>query len=198
MDQKISKPPAPGLILMGLKHSGKTTLGKLLAGGNRLFLDLDDLILKVYRELPGDEGFPPPSGSPTVRDIYRRSGELFRRCETLAAREAAEIMEGRPAVLALGGGTIENSQAMLALEKNPGSGEVLFIYLETDEASLFKRIKAEGIPPFLNSQNPEKSFSALYRRRAALCGKKADLTINLSGLSLEQSFKALLQSLGEF
>jgi shikimate kinase len=194
-----SSPPV-SFIFLGLKHSGKTSLGQLLAKDRNLpFVDLDEVLLEVHRELALEENGAP---APTVREIYRRSPELFRRCETLAARQTAQRMKKQSLVLAAGGGSMDNAQAMAAWDTeelqvaglNKDGPEVLFIYLKTGEAELFERITREGIPPFLepdNQSDPQKVFAELYKRRSQICEEKADLTINMDGLSLHEGYMAL-------
>jgi len=77
------------IILSGIKHSGKSTVGWALASQLGLyFADLDDLILRDA------DGFD------SVRDIYR-----------------IQANEGKDFVLSLGGGTIENQAALELLNR---------------------------------------------------------------------------------
>src|SRR6056297_2227080 len=142
-------PARQNLYLAGLKHCGKTTLGKLIAARtDREFYDLDELLLEVAAG----------QGYSSVREIYRTAGrEKFQEYEAAAARKAPLSA----AILSLGGGTIENPSAYEAL-KLGGS----LIYLQVEEAVLFKRIERGGLPPFLIGDRPAAElFHELYIRR---------------------------------
>jgi shikimate kinase len=157
---------------MGMKHCGKTTLGRMLAEREgRVFIDLDGYAEALVSR---QRGCPL-----TLREIYRDEGrEAFQalEAESLACLMADYPEDGRRAVLALGGGTIENPEALAAF-----TGSCLFIYLEEDEDVLFRRIQASGIPPFLAGDDPRGAFHLLYEKRTALYRGKADLTIHTGG-----------------
>lgn len=89
------------LFLYGPPGSGKSTLGKLLAGRLDLpFLDLDRIV-------QNDAGMP-------VRQIFETEGEAgFRRRE----KEALEIASSRDrAVIALGGGSLLDAESRALVE----------------------------------------------------------------------------------
>ncbi|HUX50062.1 MAG TPA: shikimate kinase [Spirochaetia bacterium] len=182
------------VYLMGMKHSGKSTLGSLLASKWEVrFVDLDDWM--VTRFLAA-HGLPEDEPSPGIRNIYRSLGAVgFRRLEADAARAlASELDESREsAVIALGGGTIENEEAMDALATRG-----TFVYLEEDAELLFKRIERGGIPPFLAGNDPHAIFLGLYAIRTALYRQKASIAVPLAGLPVEAAFNRLQQHLEEY
>mgnify|MGYP006302541969 CR=1 FL=1 len=119
------------LLFMGMKHCGKTTLGRRLASEWGLpFFDLDDVIVALYRK---ESGIPKQDLS--IRDVYRKTGKAgFQRLEAAGAeyiisnKATPDVPVHRTGVhrtgteeplkgaligiCALGGGTIENSAAM--------------------------------------------------------------------------------------
>lgn len=172
-------------ILMGIKHSGKSALGRLLAEkyGSE-FTDLDDVIRMVYTD---------PAIS--IREIYRRVGkEGFMDLEVEAARRIADSIGSvsQPRVVALGGGTIENRKAMQVL-KPIGP----LVYLQEAEEILFKRVIKKGIPPFLSESDPESGFHTLYQKRHPLYLQAADLVVLKNGTSVPQAFETLVKALQE-
>lgn len=168
-----------GLILMGLKHCGKSSLGSRLAEALALpFYDLDDLILEDISS----------AGYTSVRELYRTAGRSkFQEYELSAAKKLARIMDTAAVVAALGGGTIENREALELL-----SSRAPLLYLQVEEDELFRRISASGIPPFLEGERtPEELFSELYARRAGLYESSADAVVCLPVQPLEKNFRRL-------
>jgi shikimate kinase len=170
------------IILMGMKHCGKTTLGRMLARlRGEAFIDLDEFA----------EGFASRrEGRPlTMREVYRAGGkEAFQALEAEALRKIAADFSGKKSalVLALGGGTIENSSGLAALGR-----EGVFVFLDQDEDVLFARIAASGIPPFLAGDDPRAAFHRVYETRTALYREKADLTVNMRGKNPEEALDDL-------
>lgn len=110
------------VILIGYRGSGKTTVGKKLAG--RLwqkFVDTDELIVK--------------SAGKSIKEIFEQEGEpRFRDLETIALQSACGMQDH---VIALGGGAIlreENRQIIKS------SGRKV-IYLRCKPEILWQRIQ---------------------------------------------------------
>jgi shikimate kinase len=93
------------VFLVGFMGAGKTSVGRVLARRLRWrFVDLDERIEMRERR--------------TIAEIFAGSGEdAFRQLETAVLRELlAELRDGLPAVVALGGGVParEENSALLA------------------------------------------------------------------------------------
>jgi len=155
------------IILSGIKHSGKSTVGWALASQLGLyFADLDDLILRDA------DGFD------SVRDIYRiLGGDGFKEKEAGSLDHFLQANEGKDFVLSLGGGTIENQAALELLNRE----DVSTYYLDADEKALFNRIARGGIPPFLEGENPKEKFGILYEKRSELYRNWASVIIDTRG-----------------
>ena len=175
--------PKGFIFVTGIKHCGKSSVGKLLAEEWGVpFFDLDDLTEKACADETGS--------ILSCRDIYREYGkQSFLRYETAAARRLEELAgPGIEAVAALGGGTIENDEAISVLESFG-----LFVLLDADPEELFARIKRGGIPPFLHSGTGDSrgetgrekdiyaGFLELYTRRMKLYRRVADIIIDTRG-----------------
>jgi shikimate kinase len=173
------------LIFMGLKHSGKSLLGKLTAKELGFsFEDLDALIMEKAE----------PEGYPDIRGLYRRVGlPGFQRRETAALRFFFRKKTESDIILSLGGGTVENSAAMEIL-----SPLGLLVYLSVDEEVLYSRIIGGGLPPFLEGEKePRQMFHELYLKRSGLCRAYADTEIALPDQPPTENVKLILSFLKE-
>lgn len=175
-------PDTHTILLLGMKHSGKSTLGKRLA--SRLgveFNDLDELIEELYD----------PSGGTSCREIFKSRGvEFFSELEARAARQLAELARTRPTVAALGGGTIENPEAMNVL-KEAG----IRVYLKDSFDRVYERVMRNGLPAFLSGENPRGDFLRLFEKRTALYEAQADLIVDVTGMGVDEAFRLLLDCL---
>lgn len=156
------------IILSGIKHSGKSTVGWNLS--SRLgvyFADLDDLILRDAKEFQ------------SVREIYRKLGkEGFMKLEKKSLAHFLKANRRKSFILSLGGGIIENTEAIQLLN---GKGKVCFLDAESDD--LYKRIIKGGIPPFLEGDDPLSAFNKMYKRRTELYNHWAEFVIDTRGLT---------------
>jgi shikimate kinase len=168
------------LVLSGIKHCGKTTLGNMLADRKGCaWYDLDRLVLNT----------PAANHYPTVRDLFIAEGvERLRELEIEAVRGILRRFNPgtKQAVISLGGGTIENEEAMSLLRQE---GSVVYLYLP--EELLYGRIMAGGRPPFLSEETPREDFHEIYLKRDALNRELADLVIDLNEATPEENLQLI-------
>ncbi len=141
------------IVLGGVKHSGKTTLGRLLAAHFGVeFADADQWIEERYERQSGEKQ--------SCRELYRRLGEEgFRRFE---AETLAEASAGETRVLALGGGVLSNPFLAPGRLAELGLGVALFI----PPRLAYERIRKNGLPPFLEkAADPWQEFQRLHAER---------------------------------
>jgi shikimate kinase len=144
------------IVLVGFMGAGKTTIGNLLAARLGLpFIDSDQVI--EHR-----------AGRP-VRQIFAEYGEpAFRALEH---QVIAELLDGPPAVLALGGGAAEH----------PGTRDRLacaqVIYLQVGYAQALRRVGGDQGRPLL----ARPDLAALYERRLGVYAGLAALTVRTDG-----------------
>lgn len=173
------------LIFMGLKHSGKTSLGVMTAKELGFeFKDLDHLIMETAEK----EGYS------SIRELYRSVGiERFQNYESSALQRLFASPTAKPLLLSLGGGTVENPSALQILRKSS-----FLVYLSVEEEVLFRRIEAGGIPPFLEGDKPPRGmFHELFLRRDPLYRRSADLIIELQDLSVQSNVRGIISRLKE-
>jgi len=163
-----------GCALIGMKHCGKTTVGRRLAELNGLgFQDLDLLLQECYAHAHQLHQ------APSVREIYRNLGRTtFQEYEQRAVTRLEQLLDsaGKPLVVACGGGLGENPNAMARLVSR-----CVVVYLDEDPDVLYTRVAAGGIPPFLDANNPRAAFKSLWRKRDPLYRRYADRVVTLRG-----------------
>jgi shikimate kinase len=149
------------IYLVGLMGSGKTAVGKRLAGLlGKGFVDTD---AEIEKRTGVD-----------IRFIFEKEGEArFRERE----REVVADLAARDdVVLATGGGVVldpENRQRLAT------TGTV--VYLKTSIEALLQRTKASRHRPLLMNEDPRAVFERLMAVRQPLYEEIADLTIDTTG-----------------
>lgn len=180
-------------IFMGLKHSGKSSLARMASHEFGLeSIDIDDRIAEI-----GRIKFPEVSeindNASCVRALYHHAGKSgFQEIETQAA---SQIVENTDSVrfLALGGGTMENPEAMAILSNH---GVILF--LDVPSELLYKRIIRGGIPAFLDPQRPEEHFHEIYEKRRKLSLSYAQFPLDVGARTMDDVFISIKPIIKEF
>jgi shikimate kinase len=166
------------IILIGMKSSGKTTIGKILARKLNLpFTDMDAEIERRHAEQKGE--------TLRFREIFTKyGGEYFRALETAALRALA-AEGGKPGaevrslelVLATGGG-LPLAEENRALLKRMG----IIVFLDVAEDVLLARITSRGIPAFFPyPDDPAKSLAELLAARRPIYRALAHITVECYG-----------------
>ncbi len=133
------------IILIGFKHVGKTTLGRMLAQRlGQIFYDLDELITQKTGKTP--------------RELHTKNPTEFRKIERQVLEEFLQTQsEG---VLAVGGG------ASCARTENH-----TFIHIKADSEIVWQRIQESGSKLFSTHEDFEKTWAErapIYEERATL------------------------------
>jgi shikimate kinase len=155
------------IILIGMKSSGKTTTGKMLAHKlDRRFVDMDTEIERLHYDRE-KERLP-------FRNIFQTYGSLYFRClETAALALLASRLHEESSILATGGGLPLAEENRLILKR---MGTIVFLDVRQDV--LLGRIVARGIPPFFRyPDDPQKSLAELVDARRPIYMNLADLTL---------------------
>ncbi|MGL1890435.1 MAG: hypothetical protein OCD02_02360 [Spirochaetaceae bacterium] len=144
--------------IIGVKHCGKSSVGKDLAHSLNLpFYDLDEIIEK--------------SVNMSVRDFYKKEGkDSFQKQETNAILFLQKQLTGY--ICATGGGICDNGDAYKILEQTDN------IYLNTSFETVYDRIIKNGIPAFLKSDDPKAEFNRLFLTRTKLYKNLSTIEIN--------------------
>ena len=185
------KTPARSIILCGIKHCGKSTLGKMLAAALDLdFYDTDDLIYEqtgmdaraIYKS-QGKDAFMAAElkACEYLRDTLQAEesqaqeaaafGQPKNRGASDNSSQAQEAAAAKPkrAVIATGGGICQNEPAIAILKK---LGTI--VYLEVPEITAAGRIVREArflpdgtiqnLPAYIANKNPagQKEVRAIF------------------------------------
>ncbi len=156
------------IILGGVKHSGKSTQGKMLAMMRSLsFVDTDEYLEALHAERTGKEQ--------RCREIYQEyGGDYFRKLEAEALEQIARD-DDEDKVIAIGGGTADNPYIPDDFWDDFG----VFIFLDVAPQVAFDRIVEMGLPPFLDPAEPYADFLKIYRRRRERYLELADYVLEI-------------------
>ncbi len=163
------------VALLGFMGTGKTAVGKALAGRLcRDFIELDAVIERL-----AGKGIP---------DIFAQDGEIrFRELEIEATRQLA----GRQnAVIACGGGVVLNRINIDRLKK-----ECVLVLLTASPGAILKRVSRDtGSRPLLPTPNRE-SIAGLLAFRRPFYERAADFAVNTSRLTVDGVVDAIVSGL---
>lgn len=157
------------IVLIGMRGSGKSTIGRQLA--RRLSLKYIDTDRKIEIE----------SGIKIPQMIAEHGWEYFRRLEKEMCRKMAE-REGT--VIATGGGVVLDPENISALKTN---GTVVLLMVEPEV--LVRRLTHSQGPkrPSLTGKAPPDETRAIWEQRQPLYQKAADLIVGPPDQSLSDA-----------
>lgn len=153
-------------LLIGPMGAGKSTVGEALAQELHLpFIDTDRLI-----EIDQQK---------SVSDIFVEDGEShFRLVEESIVIDALRDHEG---VIALGGGAITSALSQAAIKRTPA----IKIFLDISLSAVSPRVGFDSARPLL-MVNPRQKWLELMEARRPIYEELADITIDVSGLSITE------------
>lgn len=184
------------IILMGIKHCGKSTQGRIISKKLSVpFFDTDDVIFEMTGKTP--------------RQIYTELGnEGFQEAEEKACSFLLEKINSsaeKNAVIATGGGICGNKKALDVLKKIG-----TFVFLKTPERIASFRVLREisvaqdgtllNVPAFIAKKNPrsvadaKKIFHDFFIERECIYEQLADVVIDMSSSSKEANTAKIIES----
>lgn len=184
------------IILMGIKHCGKSTQGRIISKKLSVpFFDTDDVIFEMTGKTP--------------RQIYTELGnEGFQKAEEKACSFLLEKINSsaeKNAVIATGGGICGNKKALDVLKKIG-----VFVFLKTPERIASFRVLREisvaqdgtllNVPAFIAKKNPrsvadaKKIFHDFFIERECIYEQLADVVIDMSSSSKEANAAKIIES----
>jgi len=167
----------PGVLLIGMRGSGKTTIGALVARRlGRPFVDLDDRAREVL-------------SAPTVVEAFARHGEhKWREAEASAL---AAVLAGGSSIIAIGAGAPEHPPSADAIRAARTMGWRV-IFLDASIDSVQSRLAhMMGDRPALTALSPSDELATLYARRRPVYLSLADRVVDASAPSPESVVSAV-------
>jgi 3-dehydroquinate dehydratase type I len=160
------------VVLVGFMGAGKTTVGQIMAERLGLpFVDCDVLIEQ--------------RAGRAIRDIFSTEGEAyFRQLEHVTV---AGLVGGPEAVVALGGGAVEDERSRAVLR----DARVVYLRVGWDQA--MTRVKTDEFRPML--QRPD--LAEVYRRRLPVYEDLAVHTVDTDGRAPEVIARDALAGLSQ-
>lgn len=162
------------IILIGMPGAGKSTLGVLLAKAmGKLFVDTDIIIQQKTKRL--------------LQDIIDNDGtDAFLKLE----EDILLTVDEENTVIATGGSAVYSEKAMEHFKK---SGKI--VYLHVDFAEIEKRVTNITTRGIVLKNG--KSLADAYDERKPLYDKYADIVIDCTGSTIENSVKMLAEKLSK-
>ena len=162
------------IILIGMPGAGKSTLGVLLAKAmGKLFVDTDIIIQQKTKRL--------------LQDIIDNDGtDAFLKLE----EDILLTVNETNTVIATGGSAVYSEKAMEHFKK---SGKI--VYLHVDFAEIEKRVTNITTRGIVLKNG--KSLADAFDERKPLYDKYADVVIDCTGSTIENSVKMLAEKLSK-
>ena len=170
--QDIGRP----LILIGLMGAGKSSIGRRLA--KRLGMEFVDADAEIEK-----------AAGRSINDIFEEFGEAaFRDGER---RVIARLLDGRPMVLATGGGAFTDGDTR-ALIRERG----ISIWLDADIDVLVERTSRRDTRPLLKDGDPREILGRLARERQPIYAE-ADIRVKSGTGPHDEVVDAIVAALSE-
>jgi shikimate kinase len=163
------------IALIGMMGAGKSSVGRCLNRRTSLALqDTDEIVAAKF--------------GMSIAEIFAAHGEKqFREAETDALRR---IRTQEQMIIITGGGIVLRRENVEIL-----TSQAVIVWLDADEETLFARAALEKNRPLLQTRNRRKAFSQILAARRPLYAKIADIRVDTSALTAEESAVAILAKL---
>ena len=154
--------------------TGKTAVSKVLSAIKGMtYVDVDEEIVK-------SEGMSIPNIFETKSEAY------FREAET---KQLAKIAENRGQIVACGGGVILKDENIDIMKKHG-----IVVRLDAPAEEIYERIGEDNNRPLAKDKGIE-GIRAMLRERKAQYEKAADITIDTTGMQIQDICSAILDAI---
>ena len=165
------------IVLIGMRGSGKTIVGELLAQRlDKQFIEMDELIVQRL--------------GLSIPEIVEKYGwEKFREVEEEITREVAELDN---VVNATGGGVVTREKNIRELKKK---GKLVWLKVSLD--TLLRRIGNGQSRPSLTGRPQREDMETVLAERSPIYERVADFVIDTEGKTPEEIAEAIIKLYGE-
>jgi shikimate kinase len=155
------------ILLIGLRGSGKSTIGRELAARtDRPFVDLDERVLATFAEA-------------SVTAVWSAHGEPAWRTAEAAVLE--RVLDAADQVVALGGGTPMIEDARRRIDACRQAGVARVVYLRCDPDQLARRLARDGGDrPSLTGAGPIEEIRTVLEAREPTYKQLADVVYDVT------------------
>lgn len=163
------------IVLIGMRGSGKTSAGRILAQKlGRRFIEMDEIISQKagmsINEIVGCQGWPE-----------------FRRIEAEVTRSVAALDN---TVNATGGGVVTSEENLRALKENSK-----LVWLRANLETLTARTKNNTSRPSLTGMPPAEDMAITLKEREPVYQLAADLIVDTDGIPPEKVARTIIKLL---
>ena len=165
------------IVLIGMRGSGKTTVGRILAKKlKREFVEMDELISQKARL--------------TIPEIVERYGwTKFREMEEEITGEVARLEN---IVNAAGGGVVTTEKNICQLKENG-----ILVWLKASMDLLLNRIGQDTTrPPLVSGRTRQEDMEITFAEREPLYQKAAGLVVDTENKTPEEVAEVIIDFLG--
>lgn len=164
--------PPPNIVLIGFMGSGKSSIGRLVAGQLGFnFVDTDALVV----EKAGME----------ISAIFKEHGEAYFR--DLESSVLASLAGREYCVISTGGGIILRPDNRALLHQLG-----LVVLLMANEEVLFERVSRNTRRPLLQTENPRETLHTMLASRRSLYEEASQYTLDTSEMEHREAAAAVL------
>ena len=163
------------IVLIGFMGSGKTSMGRFLSR------ELDYDFFDTDKEMENVTGLK-------VHQIIKKYGKIrFASEERLIVKKLAAMSD---TVIATGGSFIDNEDNIKALKDNS-----IFVFLDVDDDVIIDRLKRRKVRPFTEKGSLTELVPKIYGTRRPIYEKYADITVNTTEMTMEETAKEIMDRL---
>lgn len=164
------------VVLIGMRGSGKTTVGEMLAEKlGRKFVDMDGLIARR-------------AGMSIPRIVEQHGWGRFRELEEEIAAEVAGL---QAVVIGAGGGVVTQDRAVRKLRRGG-----IMVWLTADVETILERIGEDsGRPLLVGGRTWREDIALTLEERKPLYGAAADFTMATAGRTAEEVVAGIIMLL---
>ncbi len=161
------------IVLIGMRGSGKTAVGKLLAEKlGKQFIEMDELIVQKM-------------GMSIPEIVSKHGWDKFREVEAEVCREVAQLDD---AVNATGGGVVTRQENIRELRKK---GKLVWLDVSLD--TLLRRIGDDPNRPSLTGKSQREDMETTLKERRPIYERAADYIIDTEDKTPKEITEVIVQ-----